>query len=78
MVSSERTRSDLLEYTLFQIQKHNFFVYRNPILGEKLKIVIVKTDFLLVKKLEIQVIAFMIMLTCALERIFNPMLFSWV
>ena len=35
MVSSERSSSDLLEYTLFQIQKV-FLIYENKFLIEKL------------------------------------------
>ena len=37
MASSERSSSDLSEYTLFQSKKI-FFIYKNPFLGEKWKI----------------------------------------
>ena len=37
MVSVERSRSDLLEYTLFHIKKI-FFIHKNQFLGEKLPI----------------------------------------
>ena len=37
MVSSESSSSDLSEYTLFQIQKLFFFIYKNQFLGEKIE-----------------------------------------
>ena len=38
MVLSERSSLGLSEYTLFQINKINIFIYKNTILGKKLKV----------------------------------------
>ena len=45
MVSSERSSSDLSEYTYFKIFKY-CFIYNNTFLGEKLKLMPEFSDFI--------------------------------